>query len=233
MDDPTMKACLVEDNDALRDILCSALQDEGIDVTAVADGEELNQLLQWKSFDSFILDLNLPGEDGLSIASRLRQANPNCFIIMTTVRAKITDRVQGYGAGADIYMPKPVHIRELVAALNTCSRRPESTLAPEKPKRSWTLKGLQLTATESDATARLTGAEYALLRALVIGGGKPLEHWELFEILGKEPSVEAKGVLQVHMVNLRKKLTMVGLSEDSLQSIRGKGYRLNVPIHLI
>lgn len=228
-----MKVCLVEDNDALRDILCSALQNEGIDVEAVSDGEELNQLLQWKSFDSFILDLNLPGEDGLSIASRLRQANPSCFIIMTTVREKISDRVQGYESGADIYMPKPVHIRELVAALNTCSRRPKSAQVSQKPKPTWTLKGLKLTAVDTNVTAGLTGAEYALLRALVIAGGKPLEHWELFEILGKEPSVEAKGVLQVHMVNLRKKLSMAGLPESSLQSIRGKGYCLNAPIHLI
>lgn len=228
-----MKVCLVEDNDALREILCSALKDEGIDVIAVSDGEELNQLLQWKSFDSFILDLNLPGEDGLSIASRLRQANPGCFIIMATAREKISDRVQGYQHGADIYMPKPVHIRELIAALHGHSERPVVGGASTNPKSSWQLSDFDLKATHNDKSVALTGAEYALLRSLVIAGGKPLEHWELFEILGKEPSSQAKRVLEVHMVNLRRKLATVGLEDASLQNIRGKGYRLNAPIHLI
>jgi DNA-binding response OmpR family regulator len=227
-----MKVCLVEDNDVLRNVLLAALQEQGINITAVHNGEGLDALLRWQNFDAFILDLNLPGEDGLSIASRLRRAYPSCFIIMATARERIGDRVEGYEHGADVYMPKPVHIRELVAALMVRARRHSIDDAIDDRKERWLLSSSGLKACHSSQTVALTGAEHALLRSLVVAGGLPLEHWELFEVLDKDPSPQSKRVLEVHMVNLRKKMASVGIEDASLQSIRGKGYRLTAPIQL-
>lgn len=232
MDDQAMKVCLVEDNDVLRNVLVTALQEQGMKITAVADGEALDGVLRWQNFEAFILDLNLPGEDGLSIAARLRRAYPSCLIIMATARERIGDRVEGYEHGADIYMPKPVHIRELCAALKTRSQRHAAGEALGKTGRRWTLIDRQLKMNHTDHTITLTGAEHTVLRSLVIAGGQPLEHWELFEALGKAPGPQAKRTLEVHIVNLRKKLAAAGVDAASLQSIRGKGYRLTTPIQL-
>ncbi len=226
-----MKVCLVEDNDLLRGMLCDALKDEGIDITAVTDAEELDQKLHWHSFDAFVLDLNLPGEDGLSIAQRLKKAQPSCFVVMATARERVSDRISGYEHGADVYMTKPVHVRELVAVLRAGLKK-QAALKPAERGVSLFLANAHIQNALLGSSARLTSAEYLVLRALVLANGHFLEHWELFDLLGKQPDAKAKRIIEVHILNIRKKIHQLGVEGPSIKAIRGRGYQLTVPIEL-
>ena len=103
----TISVMIVEDNARLRLELSDYLRDEGFDVTAVSDGDEMNSALESQMPSIVILDLNLPGEDGISISKRLRSALPHVGVVMLTARVRSIDRNEGYAAGADVYLTKP------------------------------------------------------------------------------------------------------------------------------
>lgn len=132
----SLNIVLVEDHDLLRTVTESVLQAAGHKVVALACAEEVDEALSGMNPDLYILDLNLPGEDGISLARRIRRSHPRVGIIMTTVRAEIADRLDGYESGADIYLPKPTDPNELLAAAVALARRlrPElgSTLTLQK-----------------------------------------------------------------------------------------------------
>ena len=104
---PSLNIVLVEDHDLLRTVTQSVLTQAGHNVLALSCAEEVDEALSGMSPDLYILDLNLPGEDGISLARRIRHSHPRVGIIMTTVRSEIADRLDGYESGADIYLPKP------------------------------------------------------------------------------------------------------------------------------
>jgi len=118
-----MTILVIEDHDALREVTVSALQDMGHKVRGIASAEALNAELEICKPSILILDLNLPGEDGISLAGRLKRMIPELGIIMVTARKELADRVTGYENGADIYLTKPTSLKELAAAVNALSRR--------------------------------------------------------------------------------------------------------------
>jgi len=118
-----VKIIVVEDHEALREVTVSALQDMGHKVRGIACAETLNQELQTDCPHVLILDLNLPGEDGISLARRVRKVHPEIGIIMVTARNQLGDKLTGYDSGADIYLTKPTSIEELSAAIQALSRR--------------------------------------------------------------------------------------------------------------
>jgi DNA-binding response OmpR family regulator len=127
---------LVEDNIALREALEDHLTNTGFDVQGVGDGLELNQALSVAVPHVVVLDLNLPEEDGLSIAKRLRKAFPQIGIVMLTARVRSIDRHEGYESGADVYLTKPVKPIELTNVLQTLCRR----LMPSPVANTWLLR---------------------------------------------------------------------------------------------
>lgn len=135
---PSLNIVLVEDHDLLRTVTESVLTGAGHKVLALGCAEEVDEALSGMNPDLYILDLNLPGEDGISLARRIRRSHPRVGIIMTTVRSEVTDRLDGYESGADIYLPKPTDPTELLAAAVALARRlrPEVShgLKPSLPK---------------------------------------------------------------------------------------------------
>jgi DNA-binding response OmpR family regulator len=119
----SLNIVLVEDHDLLRTVTQSVLTDSGHKVLALSCSEEVDDAISSMSPDLYILDLNLPGEDGLSLAKRIRQSHPRVGIIMTTARTDVADRLDGYESGADIYLPKPTDPSELLAAAVALARR--------------------------------------------------------------------------------------------------------------
>jgi DNA-binding NarL/FixJ family response regulator len=111
---------LVEDNEALNEVLTEFLDSSGYKVSSYVCGEDIPSIT---GFDLAVLDLNLPGEDGLSIAARIKSASPATGIILLTVRSELDDKVKGYEVGADVFLPKPVDPLELLAVINSLSRR--------------------------------------------------------------------------------------------------------------
>lgn len=223
---------LVEDNDDLRELTADALRDEGHRVVALSCAEELEDQARGVAADVFLIDLNLPGEDGFSLSRRIRQVHPLVGIVIISARSDLQDKVVGYDSGADWYLPKPVPFAELSAALKSFARRRQAqqvdTVMPSG--------GLRLQQRELNGpggSVRLTPAEENLLTALARAPSGRLENWQLLELFGLESADVSKTSLEVRITRLRKKLSQVGAQGLCLESIRGIGYQLNVPVQVV
>ena len=127
------KVLVVDDDARIRDLLRRYLNQEGFDVLLAEDSRALNRILQRESVDLIVLDLMLPGEDGLSICRRLRAANDRTPIIMLTAKGEDVDRIMGLEVGADDYLAKPFNPRELLARMNAVLRRRPTAEVPGAP----------------------------------------------------------------------------------------------------
>jgi len=221
---------LVEDNLNLRNELSDYLRDEGFQVSTASDGIEMNYALEQKIPSIVILDLNLPGEDGISISKRLRSALPDIGIIMLTARVRSSDRNEGYGAGADVYLTKPTVPEELVQVIRNLYRR----LAPTEQAAEWVLdtENNYLIQPNSE-TFSLTGLETLLIKELVLHG-KFISHEDLIYYLGDPDGTEDfnKSRMEVLISRLRKKFSTAHGANPLIKVIRGKGYQLLLPITL-
>lgn len=225
--DTHLNILVVEDHDDLREATVAALSALGYAVLGVASAEAIDDEAARFPIDILLLDLNLPGEDGLSVAHRLRAAQPDLGIIMVTARNQSRDVMQGYQSGADIYVAKPVSPEELHAAIQALSRR----IRPQKDAvAALTLNTQTLQLTGPSGAVDLSHHECQLLSALNRAKGQRLETWQLLELLGKAVDENEKRALTVQFVRLRKKLADSGASEPSIKSIRGNGYQLCVAI---
>ena len=213
---------VLEDNDVLRNLTVAALAAQGHDVLGFYEAEGLNEALATRCIDLLVLDLNLPGEDGLSVARRLKAVMPALFIVMMTARGSIDDRVQGYDSGADIYLPKPVSERELVAAVSGLARRiEESRVQPSEL--SLDLVAQQLIGKRA---VPLNATEFVLLKMLAQASNQRVETFQLLEATQRRVDSRAKASLEVQLVNLRKKINQAGYDKPAIRAIRNEGYRL-------
>lgn len=161
---------VVEDNDDLRDAIVEVMQSMGHRVLGVFRAEALNDENAQAMIDLLVVDLNLPGEDGLSLARRLRNAQPGlCVLMMTTrgsVRGSVRDKVEGYDAGADIDLTKPVSIEELTAAVKSLERRLRASLQQSGDAMALLVSVSELSAKGPRGSTELSAVEAALLSAL-------------------------------------------------------------------
>jgi len=220
---------VVEDHDALRDITVEALAQRGHNVRGVDSAEALPDEPGLFPIDLLVIDLNLPGEDGISLAARIRAAQPDIGIIMVTARNQVRDRMAGYDSGADIYLTKPTSSEELIAAVRALTRR----IRPDKePSSAFSLSLNTLTLHGPLLKVGLSGHEAALLAAFARAKDQRLETWQLIALTDKEVTEHSKKALEVQIVRLRKKLQQAGAQEPSIKAIRGQGYRLCVKVAL-
>lgn len=223
----TLRVLVVEDHDALREATVSFLRQEGFDATGVACAEEVDDLPEATSADAYVIDLQLPGEDGLSLALRLRHARPDAPIIITTARTHLNDRVKGYEAGADIYMGKPVEPEELRAALVALTHRRKAAQTESAGLR---LDQRQLLLIGVAGQSRLTQAEARLLLALASAKDQTLERWQVAVQLNPDNEDMSADNLQNRLSQLRKKMTACGVEGEGIRAVRRVGYRLCVPL---
>lgn len=223
---------LVEDNDDLRELTADALRAEGHQVTALSCAEELEDQARGVAADLFLIDLGLPGEDGYSLARRIRQVQPLVGIIIVSARSDLQDKVDGYDSGADWYLPKPVSMPELSAALNSFARRRQALqIEAVSPTGGLCLRQRELQGPQG--RIRLTPSEETLLTAFARAPSGRLENWQLLELLGLGSAEVSKTSLEVRITRLRKKLGQAGAPDFCLDAIRGVGYCLQIPIQLI
>lgn len=217
----TVNIVVVEDHAALREMTVAALAVAGWQVRGFDSAEALYEARDAQTIDIAVLDLNLPGEDGLALARRLRERQPGIGIVMLTVRDRVEQRVAGYEHGADIYLPKPAASAELVAAVAALARRiVPRTDAPagcELDLAAGQLRGPERTVT-------LLESEAVLLRAFALAPEGRLETWQMQELLGEETASLA--AIAIRISRLRKKLAAAGAPKEALRAIRGQGYRL-------
>ncbi len=221
---------VVEDHEPLRETIIEVLQRMGHHVRGIDCAEALPEQADLVCLDMAILDLNLPCEDGLSLAARLRETHPDIGLIMLTARVRGEDRAAGYAHGADIYLSKPASMDELEQAVLALKRR-LGRFAVQRPTQSDSLHPKQRTLRLVDGrVVALTAHEAALLTAFVRSAQHILETWQIAEILGMDLDHLNKSAIELHMVRLRKKLPTIPGGVSPLQAVRGRGYQLCVPL---
>lgn len=228
--DSSLNILVIEDHDLLRAVVVETLSAQGHRVSALESVEAMESQTVTDRYDIVVLDLQLPGEDGLSFARRLRRHQPDIGIIMMTARGLTHERCAGYESGADIYLTKPVEPEELCAAARAVGRRVRNGARPATPildRQRMTLAG------RDGVVISLSSLESRVLSAMVLAPGQRLENWQLVELLGKSVDAYSKAALELHIVRLRKKLGRLPEAVShphSIQAIRGWGYQLCIPL---
>jgi DNA-binding response OmpR family regulator len=234
---PTRGAALLIDDDArLGALVAEYLGKHEIDVTVVGDGERGLAALRKRPFDVVLLDLMLPGADGLEICRRIRAVPEVAAIpvIMLTARGEDVDRIVGLELGADDYVPKPFNPRELLARIRAVLRRSAAPgpAGPSRPRfRSGPLE-IDFDAREVTVGGRrqtLTHYEFELLAALARAAGRPLSREQLLDALRGTEYEAFDRSIDVHVSKLRQKLGDDPKAPRLIKTIRGVGYLLTRP----
>ena len=225
---------VVEDNDDLRDAIVDVMGSMGHRVLGVSCAEALNDENAQAMIDLLVVDLNLPGEDGVSLARRLRNAQPGLRVLMMTARGSVRDKVEGYDAGADIYLTKPVSIEELTAAVKSLERRLRAPLQQSDDAMALLVSVAELNAKGPRGSIELSAVEAAMLSALARAPGHRLAYWQLLEIMTPRDASISQANLAVRLTRLRKKLAAIGFERTTLQVVRQEGcYQLCVPVRIL
>ncbi|MCX7171718.1 MAG: two-component system response regulator OmpR [Proteobacteria bacterium] len=226
------KILVVDDDLRLRDLLNRYLKEQGFTVKAVENAPGLDKAMTRELFDLLVLDLMLPGEDGLSICRRLRGAGNDMPIIMLTANGDDIDRIVGLEMGADDYLPKPFNPRELVARIHAVLRRRAAVPPPGAPTPDEELVcfgnvRLNLATRElnrQDKLTQLTTGEFAVLKVLVQHPRQPLSRDKLMELArGREYDVFDRSI-DVQISRLRKLVEDDPAKPRYVQTIWGFGY---------
>ena len=221
-----MRIVLVEDNQSLRKGIAYRLTDDGHAVDALGDGEAADQFLQQEDCDLVILDINLPGVDGLELLANMRRRNDPRPVILLTARSATEDRVKGLDAGADDYLVKPFEMEELAARVRALGRR--KTVAPRSTIELGPLK-LDVETPQllyEDSSIEVPRRELSILVALAEARGAPLSKDTLLDKVYGAGSETDDKVVEVYVSRLRKRLARYDVT---IRVRRGIGYALVVP----
>ncbi|MGE0582311.1 MAG: response regulator transcription factor [Steroidobacteraceae bacterium] len=223
---------LVEDHDALREVTREVLARQGHRVMALSRAESLSELpAEWRT-ELAVLDLNLPGEDGLSLAQRLRREQPGVGIVMLTVRGQLEERLAGYEHGADIYLAKPTDPQELCATVAALGRRLHRADPGGRAEAAFRLDCTRQILGTPQGPLSLRPAEFNVLEGLASAPDQRLGHSQLLERLGKPDDPQGKAQLEVIISRLRSRLETRGAPARSIIAERGQGYRLCLKIEI-
>ncbi|MBW4592225.1 MAG: response regulator [Brasilonema angustatum HA4187-MV1] len=225
-----MKILVVEDDERTNAILTEALTAHNYIVNTVVDGQTGLQLVQNFEYDLILLDIMLPGLDGISVCRQLRQERYQIPIMLLTAKDNSLDKVMGLNAGADDYMVKPFNVSELIARIRALLRRPKS--ATLTFVLSW--GNLQFDTSKSLVTCdqkplRLTVKEYQLLELFLRNPHRIFSKSAIVENLWSDAEHPAEDVVRTHIKGLRQKLKAGGVIADFLETVYGLGYRLKSP----
>lgn len=222
------KVLVIEDHEQLNAMICRALEKAGIEVHGLLSAEEVSEYPELHNVDVFLVDWNLPGEDGLTLIKRLRESFPNAGIILLTARSGATNQVRGYSNGADLYLSKPVKSEELLEALAALATRKDPHLVSQDTNYEITvvLSRSHLHLKTEKKLVPVSLLEVKLLAAFLAAPRGLLEVWQLVEIMSANGYSESSRALEVQISRLRKKLLTVSSNPNPLTFISGSGYRL-------
>jgi two-component system, OmpR family, response regulator len=219
-------ALLAEDDERLARFTAEYLEQNGVGVTRAADGVRALELAAAQAFDIVILDLMLPGRDGLSVCRALR-ARSDVPILVATARADEPDRVVGLELGADDYLVKPFSARELLARVRALVRRARGQVGPAADvvrAGPLELRLSSMTATYRGRTLELTSYEFAILRALAERQGRVLSREQILELARGSAEESFDRSIDVRISRIRQKLGDDPRHPSILRTVRGVGY---------
>ncbi|MCO4322157.1 two-component system response regulator OmpR [Aliidiomarina quisquiliarum] len=231
MGETVNRILIVDDDVRLRALLERYLTDQGFQVRAVADSGQMDRLLLRETFHLIVLDLMLPGENGIAICQRLRSKNNSIPIIMLTAKGDEADRILGLEVGADDYMPKPFNPRELLARIRAVLRRQvrETPGAPSSDGQEVEFGGFCFNLATRELhrgieVINLTSGEFAVLKALVNHAREPLSRDKLMHLArGRDYSAMERSI-DVQVSRLRRIIEADPSNPRYLQTVWGLGY---------
>lgn len=226
-----IRLLLVDDDVRLSGLVFRFLGEQGFEVKLAANGRDMYRLLESAFFDLLILDINLPGDDGLTLCRQLRQRGKRIPIIMLTARGEDADRITGLELGADDYLTKPFNPRELVARIRAVLRRqPSAAMALHETDSlcyrfgQFVLDTRQQLLLKGAEQIRLSTGEFALLRLFLTEVGQPLTRQQLVQrIASREYQADQRSV-DMLVSRLRKRLDEPAAHESMIRTVRGVGY---------
>ena len=220
-----MRLLIVEDEKEICDTVAKSLYHAGYEVDTCYDGEEALECILTENYDLIVLDLNLPGMDGMEILKELRQRNEETKVLILSARGQIVDKVEGLDAGANDYMEKPFHLQELEARIRSLTRRKfvQKDICLE-------CGGIRFDTIKREVYAKgnkvsLTRKENGILEYMLFNIGRPVSQEELIEHVWDASVDSFSGSIRVHMSSLRRKLKAV-LGYDPILNKVGEGYKI-------
>ena len=217
---PPVKILVVEDSERLRRSLEYGLKHSGFAVEAVGDGEDGLDYARLGQYDVVILDLMLPGIDGLTLLRRLREAGSKVHVLILSAKDQVAERIAGLEAGADDYLTKPFEFDELVARLRALVRRRYGSKSPVHEVGSLRVDTARRAVSRARKEIPLTRNEYSVLEYLVTRRGRVVSKPELLEHLYAGDDMASENAVEVLIHQLRKKI----VEGDLIRTRRGHGY---------
>ena len=221
-----MRILVAEDDKSLANILKKTLEKEGYAVDLLSEGETIERRLEIShgDYDIVILDLGLPGRDGLSICREARAHGVKLPILVLSAQADAAIKIAALEAGADDYLTKPFAIQELLARLRALLRRPPTIQIDELTVGDLKLNRLTRMVTRQDRPITLTVKEFTLLEYLMRHPNQIISRHQIIDELWGYDFVSGSNIVDVHIKNLRKKISAG--KQKILETVRGLGYRL-------
>lgn len=220
-----MRILAAEDDNAVRRFLSHGLAEAGYAVTAACDGNEALVRAKSEPFDLFLLDIMMPGLDGVSLCGLLRAHGITAPVLMLTARDRVEDKVQGLAAGADDYLSKPFEFDELLARIAALLRRSTRYGAARLSCADLTLDPATRQTRRAGRNIELSAKEYALLEYLVKNRGRIVAEEEIIRQVWANPFDPLTNVVSVYIHHLRAKIDK-GFDKKLLHTVRGAGYLL-------
>jgi len=219
-----MRVLIIEDEDTLREQICERFKEEGFAIDAAGDGEEGLYLAREMPIDVAVIDLGLPGLDGMEIIRKVREEGHLYPILILTARDRWQDRVEGLEAGADDYLGKPFHLEELLARVRALLRRVGGFAHPLLEFSGMRIETREQNVKVGDNAVTLTAYEYKVLEYLAMRAGEVISKPALLDHLYEENTERDTNVLEVFVRRLRRKLDPDN-TLNPIETLRGRGYR--------
>ena len=231
MNDFDSHLLIVDDDERIRTLLQKFLVRNGFLVTAARDAAHARRILAGLDFDLIVMDVMMPGEDGLEFTRSLRESS-SVPILLLTAKGETDNRIDGLEAGADDYLPKPFEPRELLLRINAILRRVPETSISEAAPTVITLGPIRYDVErgemwQGDELVRLTATEMQLMKIFSASCNEPISRTKLVEDLGRDHGQAQERAVDVQITRLRRKIEADPKQPRYLQTVRGAGYMLS------
>jgi len=222
-----MRVLVVEDHEKIASFVRKALEEQGFTVELVGDGDEAYLRAQREQYDVIVLDIMLPGRDGLSILRNLRAKQNLVPVILLTARSELSERLEGLNLGADDYVTKPFYAEELIARIHAVTRRASGDHLSILQAEGLTVNLITREVRRGETVVELTAREFCLLECLMRSPGRVFPRTQILEHVWGYDFDPSSNVVDVYVKRLRRKLDPTG-EGHFIETVRAVGYRFRL-----